>query len=261
MDERVGDILDRLAADGLESSTIVIFFADNGRLTLRGLDWCYDSGDRVPLIIRLPQNMQELGQYQPGETKAQLVSLMDVTATTLALAGIAKPEQMHGRVILGPNVDPPRSFVVSARDRCDEAVNRIRALRTEGYRYVRNLMPEKAFMALHRYKAARYPVMRLMFRLHEEARLTPEQEQLMAARLPDEELYDLSSDPYEVNNLVDSPNPEHQRVLQELRGKLNRWMDETNDQGRIPESPEVIQYWTQVMHEQYGIPDWYDPPS
>ena len=56
LDARVGDVLDRLAADGLADDTIVMFFGDNGRLEHRGLDWCYDSGDRVPLIVRWPKN-------------------------------------------------------------------------------------------------------------------------------------------------------------------------------------------------------------
>ena len=260
-DKRVGEILERLADDGLAQNTIVVFFADNGRLTLRGLDWCYDSGDRVPLIIRWPKNIPAPDQYQVGTTDRRLVSLIDITATTLDFADVRKPRGMHGRVLLGSNTDPPRSFIVSARDRCDEAVNFIRAVRTDRYRYIRNFMPEKAFMALHRYKAVRYPVMRLLFQLHAEGRLTPEQRQLMAAKLPDEELYDLASDPYELNNLVASTNPEHRRVLMELREQLIRWMDETNDHGRYPESPRVIEYWTRVMEEQYGIPDWYHPPN
>jgi hypothetical protein len=167
---------------------------------------------------------------------------------------------MHGRVVLGPKADSPREFVVSARDRCDEAVNRIRALRTERYRYIRNFMPEKAFMALHRYKAVCYPVMKLMFQLYNEGKLNAVQEQLMKVRLPEEELYDLSNDPYEINNLASSTNPEHQRVLRDLRDKLNRWMEQTDDKGRFPEPLRVIEYWTRVMEKQYAIPDWYRFP-
>ncbi len=52
MDARFGKVLDRLQADGLEDDTIIMFFGDNGRLEPRGIHWCYDSGLRVPLIIR-----------------------------------------------------------------------------------------------------------------------------------------------------------------------------------------------------------------
>ncbi|MEN9404548.1 MAG: Arylsulfatase precursor, partial [Verrucomicrobiota bacterium] len=101
LDARVGAILARLEADGLADDTVVIFFADNGRLEFRGLDWCYDSGDRVPLIVRWPENFPAPPQYRAGRTSEQLVSLIDLTATTLALAGVPKPAGMQGRVFLG----------------------------------------------------------------------------------------------------------------------------------------------------------------
>ena len=75
MDTRVGVILDRLEEDGLSDDTVVMFVADNGRLELRGLDRCYDSGDRVPLIIRWPKNFPTPSRYKAGSVNHQLVSL------------------------------------------------------------------------------------------------------------------------------------------------------------------------------------------
>ena len=258
VDARVGAILDKLDEDGLADSTVVIFFADNGRLEVRGLDWCYDSGDRVPLVIRWPKNFPAPTNYQPGSVRDQLVSLIDLTATTLDIAGIAKPSNMQGRILLGVNAEAPRKFVVSARDRTDDAVNRIRSLRTKRYRYTRNFMPEKAFMALHRYKYSRFPVIPLMYELHAKNELTPAQATLMASRLPDEELYDTANDPHEINNLASSTDPEHQRVLEELRTELQRWIEETDDQGRHAESPAVIDHWKRDAARRHGTPLWYD---
>jgi hypothetical protein len=59
--------------------------------------------------------------------------------------------------------------------------------------------------------------------------------------MPDEELYDLTTDPFEVRNLATSNSPEHQQVLKRLRGVLEKWIEETNDQGRIPEPPDDAQ--------------------
>ncbi len=56
MDRRIGRVLARLASDGLADDTVVIFFADNGRLEARGIHWCYDSGLHVPMIVRWPKN-------------------------------------------------------------------------------------------------------------------------------------------------------------------------------------------------------------
>jgi arylsulfatase A-like enzyme len=256
VDTRCGEILDRLEADGLLEETVVIYFGDNGRLEHRGLDWCYDSGDRVPMIIRWPKNFPAPSQYRPGKVVEDVVSLLDVTATTLAIAGIPRPPGMHSRILLGENADPPRRYAFSARDRCDDAPQRIRAVRGSRYRYIRNFMPEKPFMAPHTYKDMCYPVVGLMHQLHREGKLTPAQQVLMAPRLPVEELYDLDTDPYEITNLAASSKPEHQRMKKELRSALFRWIDETNDQGRIPEPAEELAFWRREQERQHGIPAW-----
>ena len=112
-------------------------------------------------------------------------------------------------------------------------------------------------MALHRYKDASYPVVSLMRELYREGKLTPAQQVLMAPRLPGEELYDLENDPYEISNLAASTRPEHQRVKKELRSALFRWIDETNDQGRILEPPEVVGFWERDADARHGTPAWH----
>ncbi|MBL9189947.1 MAG: sulfatase [Opitutaceae bacterium] len=256
MDTRVGEILARLEADGLADDTVVIFFADNGRLEQRGLDWCYDSGDRVPLIVRWPKNFPAPSQYKAGTVSEQLVSLLDLTATTLAIAEVPKPAGMQSRVFLGAQADPKRSVVFSARDRTDDAVNRIRAVRGPRYRYIRNFMPEQSFLALHRYKEARFPVVPLLRQLHAEGKLTPAQAVLVAPRLPDEELYDLETDPFEIHNLAASANPEHQLMRKEMSAVLAHWIDETNDEGRTPEPADIVRQWTESADRQHGTPAW-----
>jgi arylsulfatase A-like enzyme len=252
LDVQVGAVLRRLETDGLADDTVVIFFGDNGRLEARGLDWCYDSGLHVPLIIRWPKNHPRPARYQPASTSQEVVSLVDVTATTLAVAGLPKPDRMHGRVLLGPRAEPAPPYVFGARDRTDDAVQRIRTVRTERYRYIRNFMPEKPFLAPHLYKDAHYPVYRLIREFAAAGKLTPAQATLAAPRLPDEELYDLAADPYEVHNLASSAEPAHQRKLSELRAGLQRWIEETNDQGRWPESPAVIAYWEKEAQRTHG---------
>ncbi len=254
IDRRLGRVLARLEADGLADDTVVIFFADNGRLEARGIHWCYDSGLWVPLIVRWPRNIPAPPQYRPGTADGQILSLLDLTATTLAIAGVAKPPAMQSRIFLGAEADPPRSIAFSARDRIDETVQRIRTARTDRYRYIRNFMPDRPFTALNRYKEKCFLVMPLMRELHRQGKLTPVQEVLMAPRLPDEELYDLANDPYEVTNLIGSPDPEHRRALDRLRRELDRWIVETDDQGRFPEPPEVVAPFDREMHEWFGTP-------
>jgi N-sulfoglucosamine sulfohydrolase len=257
MDRRFGKVLAKLEADGLAGNTVVIFFADNGRLELRGIHWTYDSGLWVPLIVRWPTNLPAPSQYRPGAVHDRVVSLLDLTATTLAIAGIAKPAKMQSRTLLGPQADAPRELAFSARDRIDETVQRLRSVRSDRYRYIRNYMPEHPFSALNRYKERCFPVLPLMRELHRQGKLTPVQQVLMAPRLPDEELYDSANDPHEIKNLAGSSDPEHQRVLQQLRRELDRWIEETNDHGRLPEPPEIAADFDRIMHEWFGTPAWY----
>ena len=54
---------------------------------------------------------------------------------------------------------------------------------------------------------------------------------------PPEELYDVTKDPHEINNLAD--DPAYKAKLVEMRGRLDTWMKETNDLGRTPETAEM----------------------
>jgi arylsulfatase A-like enzyme len=257
MDVRIGRVLAKLAADGLADDTVVMFFADNGRLEARGIHWCYDSGLHVPLIVHWPKNFPPPSQYRSGAVVEQVVSLIDVTATTLAIAGLPKPEAMQGRVLLGEHADPPREFAFSARDRIDESVQRIRSVRSTRYRYIRNFTPEHPFSELNRYKEKCFLVMPLMRKMHEEGRLNAVQAALFAPRLPDEELYDLAADPEETRNLALSSDPKHLRELARHRAALERWIAETKDQGRVLEPAEIVAPFVQEMHAWFGTPAWH----
>lgn len=261
LDQRVGEILERLEADGLAEDTIVVFFADQGRIEIRGIGWCYDRGNLVPLIIRWPKNYPPPPQYRAGAVNEQLVSLLDLTATTLSFAGLKKPAGMQSRVFLGPDADPPRRYAFTHRDRHDEVVQRIRSVRSDRYRYIRNYIPERPFLFFHAHKEAMYPVIPLLRELHEEGKLNAVQKTLLAPCMPDEELYDLENDPYEINNLAGSADAEHRRVLQQLRDALDNWIEETNDRGRQLEPPELVQQWMKVMYDRWGGPPKdFEPP-
>ena len=126
-----------------------------------------------------------------------------------------------------------REYIIAARDRCDETIDRIRCARTKRFKYIRNFMPERPYTQKNAYKERSYPMLNLMKELHAKGKLTPAQALFMAPRRPDEELYDLRSDPYEINNLAASPN--HQETLKEMRAILDKWIKDTGDQGQFPE--------------------------
>ncbi len=256
MDTRVGWVLNRLKEEGLDDNTVVIFFADNGRLEPRGIHWCWDSGIHVPMILYWPSDYPPPSNYRPGTVNDQVISLLDITATTMAIAGIERPPLMQSRVFLGPHADSPRTYAFSARDRIDETVVRIRSVRDQRYHYVRNYTAGAGFATLNRYKEKCFLIKPLMRRLQAEGKLTGAAAELMKP-IPREQLFDTQADPYEVRNLADSSEPRHHAALLRLRAALDTWITETGDCGQWPEPQGVVGPFEKEMHDWFGTPDWY----
>jgi N-sulfoglucosamine sulfohydrolase len=256
MDVRVGWILEALQRDGLADDTVVVFFGDNGRLEARGIHWCWDSGLHVPLIVHWPRNHPRPKHYEPGTVDGRVVSLLDVHATTLAIAGLEIPPLMQGRSFLGDDVGTPRTYAFAARDRIDETVVRQRSVHDERWHYVRTDTPGAGFPTLNRYKEKCFPVKPLMRELFAAGKLTGPPADLMRP-LPRELLYDTRNDPHEIANLAESDDPEHRAALVRLRAALDTWIVETGDKGQHLEPSEVVAPFEQEMHDWFGTPNWY----
>ncbi|MEM7316075.1 MAG: sulfatase-like hydrolase/transferase, partial [Planctomycetota bacterium] len=215
LDHQVGKVVKRLDEDGLSDNTVVFFFGDHGRPQVRCKQWLYDGGIHVPLIVRLPENAEA------GSVDHRMASLLDVTTTSMLLAGIPVPDELCGVDLLADT--PERNFVFATRHRSGNAVQRSRCVRDERFKLIRHEITDMPILPSSYYKLVRYPVQSLMQVLHEEGKLTPAQESLFATPRPKEELYDTQSDPHELNNLAD--NPAHTEHLVRLRKKLDAWRE------------------------------------
>lgn len=235
-DVKVGYVLRRLEEQGLADNTIVVVFADHGRAMVRGKQWLYDSGLHIPLVVSWPKALPPPAGYRRGEVSERLVTAIDLTATTLSMAGIDPPRLMQGRPFFGKH-GVTRRYAFGSRDRADETVDRIRTVRDKRFRYIRNYYPDRPYSQQNIYKETRYPVLRLMFRLHRAGELGPVPSLFMAPTRPAEELYDSAADPHQVHNLAH--DPAYREKLVELRAALSAWEVETNDLGRIFEPPDV----------------------
>ncbi len=228
-DKEVGDVLRRLESEGILDRTVVFFMTDHGISHARGKQFLYDEGIHVPFVVRGPG-------IKRGRVRDDLIEHIDLAATSLARAGIAVPRAMQGRDVLGPDY-ARRDAVFSARDRCDETVERLRSVRTERWKYIRNFHPGRPHLQPNRYKDNKAIVKRLR-ELHGEGKLDALQEKLLfSPTRPEEELYDLEADPFEVRSLA--ADPAHRRTLEEMRARLERWMAETGDRGREPEPAKM----------------------
>lgn len=239
LDRKIGKVMDLLHRDGLMENTVICFLGDHGAAHVRAKQFCYEEGLITPFILSWPSGIPAPAGYVPGKVSDQLLMSIDLTATSLAWAGIPKPKGMQGRVFMGPNAAPPREYVFGARDRCDMTVFRLRTVADARYRYIRNFTPDRPFLQHNAYKEKQYPVWNLIKDLAAQDKLTPAQAVLAAPTMPEEELYDLQEDPYEIHNLAKSNLPEHRAARERLSSVLNAWIERTNDQGRIPEPEEV----------------------
>lgn len=228
-DVEVGRILDRLKDDDVLKDTIIFFLTDHGISHARGKQFLYEEGIHIPFIAWGPNVLPQ------GLKRDCLVAHIDLGATSLQLAGIEPPNWMQGRPLFGPNANP-REFVVSARDRCDETVDRIRSVREGEWKYIRNFYPERPYLQPNKYKDAK-PFMPALRELYAAGKLNDAQSLQMAETRPEEELYNLSRDPWELNNLAD--DPAYAQQLAELRCRLSNWVLDSDDRGRFPE-PESM---------------------
>ena len=223
-DKHVGQVLARLEQEGILENTLVIFMTDHGISHARGKQFLYDEGTHVPLVVRGPG-------VAKGKVRNDLVEHIDLAALSLAGAGIPIPNKMQARNILAEDYRQ-REAVFAARDRCDETVEHIRSVRTDRFLYIRNFLPERPHLQPNRYKDSK-SIVQTLRDLHQSGEIDPLAEKLLfSPARPAEELYEWTTDQWQVRNLAGQP--EHKATLEKLRGRLDRWMKETNDHG--PES-------------------------
>ena len=208
-------------------NTLIVFFTDHGISHARGKQFLYDEGTHIPLVIRGPGIAKK-------SVRKDLVEHIDVAALSLAAAGIAIPEKMEARDILAKDYQPKRK-AFAARDRCGEATDRIRSVRTERYLYIRNYFPQRPHLMPSSYKDGKLIIKRLR-ELHAKGSLNPLATKLLfSPTRPSEELYLYAEDPWQIRNLAE--DPKHASALEQHRALLDAWIMETRDPG--PEAPEV----------------------
>ena len=226
-DWHLGKVMQRLQAEGLRENTLVIFFTDHGISHARGKQFLYDEGTHIPLIISGPGIVA-------GTLRHDLVEHIDIAALSLAAASIPVPTAMQGHNILSKDYRH-REFAYAARDRCGEADDRIRSVRSDKFLYLRNFYPSRPHLMPSTYKDGKLIIQRLR-ELHEAGTLSELAERLLfAPTRPNEELYLYQEDPWQLTNLANSADylPE----LKRHRNALNQWTRRTADPG--PESDEV----------------------
>lgn len=252
LDREVKSHLAEFEQRGLLENTIVFFFSDHGRPMLRGKYWMYDSGTRVPFIVYIPKTMTKPRGYQSGTVSHRLLSAIDISATTLALARVKVPSHIQGQVFLGANRIPERDYIFGSVDRIGGVQFKTRAVRSKRYRYIKNF--HNGLSILERsteYRKARLPYYNTVSILDCHNRLQGAEKTLVTP-LALEELYDLENDPFEINNLA--YQKEHEQVRQQMETVLTDWIEDIDDKGFYPDSPAIQKHFNDYRRsnkEQY----------
>jgi len=211
LDTQIGRILDAIDDHHLATNTIVLITTDHGLAFPAMKCNLTDHGTGVMMMMRTPF---ELG-FTDGKCIDAMVQQIDVFPTLCDLAGLPTPDRVQG-ASLAPLV---RGEVASVHDEIFTEVNYhasyepMRSVRTERYKYIR------------RFDGRTAPVLPNI-----DAGLSKTHWLELGYRerpVAEEQLYDLQFDPNEANNLADRPG--HESLLDEMRQRVQRWMEQTND--------------------------------
>jgi arylsulfatase A-like enzyme len=222
-DAAIGEILAALDETALADDTLVVLTTDHGIAFPQMKCNLTDHGIGVLLIVRGPADVEGL---RGGLVVDQMVSHVDVFPTICDVAGVTAPEWLQG-VSLLPLV---RGEVETAREEVFAEVNYHvpyepqRCVRTSRWKYIRRFPPLDEY---------RRPLLaNCDDGLSKDVWLHYGWSNLDTSP---EQLYDLVFDPQERRNLAGDPRCA--APLEEMRGRLERLMRETDDpllRGPIP---------------------------
>lgn len=250
MDRMVGKILSDLKNDGLAEDTIVIWTADHGDGLPRAKREIYDSGIKVPMIIRWPEKYRP-DDHPLGGIDDRLISFVDLAPSILKMANVQAPKHLHGRALIGNKNLKPRKYIFASRDRFDEQLFMERAVRDKNFKYIRNYAPGLSGARLIAYRE-QSPIMAEMRGLLQTGQLNDVQK-LWFAPQPEEQLYNLNEDPHEIQNLAD--NPKYKEIKHRLKNVLEAWRQSVGDLSQMPESAMAKMFWPK------GIPPVTESPT
>lgn len=214
-DDLIGNILSGLKKAGLAENTIVVYFSDHGANNLlRHKQMTTEGGLHVPFAVMGPET------YVPKkQVRKDLVDMLDLPATTLAWAGIEIPAWYEGQNLFAENFEA-RSFVGAQKDRLDHTIDRVRSIRTDRFRYVRNFKLDRIFLQPQYRDRKNYT--QNMHQLYREGKLSDRHREIYFGERPAEELYDVSIDPHMMNNLAN--DPAFAKELNRHRKIMDEWL-------------------------------------
>lgn len=249
LDESVGMLLQKLEESGKADNTFVMYLGDHGAQFSRGKTSNYEGGLKVPFIVKWPDVVKNKSR------KAELISSVDIVPTLLEVAGTDVPGDLPGLSLVpllkGGTPDWRQYVFADGLGSAAHFYYPRRSVRGERYKLIHNLLqdrdnPKVDFYATH--------VNGHFDGGTEYAEIDQSSSRVQKAyqtwrRPPEFELYDLSNDPWEFNEL--SSNPEYADELSRLKEVLKNWQSTTSDPLADPEKLHKITSEVQSIIEKY----------
>jgi N-sulfoglucosamine sulfohydrolase len=267
LDRELGEMLSMLEEAGQLDNTLVVITSDNGMPFPRAKANLYDAGTRMPLIMRWK------GKINAGQKINAFVSLTDLAPTFLQIAGQKVPDEMVGvslwPLINGEKTATNRNRVFVERERHanvrkEELGYPSRAIRTDSFLYIRNYHPERwpsgdpdLYHSVGPYGDTDDSPSKQYILQNKAQQSIMHYFNLCFAKRPMEELYNLQTDPDQVNNLA--RDPKFTNILNTLAKGLTDWQAKTEDPrvGREPYSAfDTYPYFGPPVK---GAPSTYKP--
>ncbi len=229
MDKRVGEVVAMLGKYGFKDNTLFIYTTDQGSEWPHSKWTLYDAGIHVPFIAVWPDKIK------PASVCDAMISFVDMTPTFIDIAGGGQPKGLDGKSFLDVMLGKTKAFreyIYASHTRDgDKNVFPQRCVRDRRYKYILNLLPENTW-------TTHFTLVPDIPESHKEVWDTWMEKgktDTKVAKLldiiqhhPAEELYDLQTDPYELNNIADKHD---KKILNRLRRELKAWMLSQNDPG------------------------------
>jgi len=225
LDDQVGDVMKLLEETGQLEHTIVIFLGEQGPQFPGGKWTLWDYGQRSSMIIRWP------GVVKPGTVSEALVQYEDVVPTLVDIAGGKAIDNLDGisfAHVLEDGSKGKRQYAFGIHNNIPAGTAYpMRSIRDHDYKFIWNLTPNADYFVRMMTPNGKNLYSTWLNRAQHDPHAAA-----MVRRLttrPEFELYDLKTDPDELNNLAHDPSSA--ALVSRYRSELERWMQQQGDTG------------------------------
>ena len=237
-DTDLGSIRDLAKKHFDPNNTLFIYTSDHGAQWPFGKWNLYDTGIRVPFLASWPRVIA------PGSKTDAMIQWTDILPTLIEVVGGEVPKRLDGKsfanVLRGTATRHRSEIFTTHSGDGDKNVYPIRSLRADGFKYILNLLPTMAHTTHIDRGGGSGDGWRYFDQWVEAAKTDAFASHQVHAyhQRPEEELYNLDTDPDELHNLAADSN--QAPCVAKMRARLQDWMKEQGDRRTVFDTPHPL---------------------